>query len=102
MSFRIHPSALGDASAAANWYGDQRSGLGDDFLDEVLDVSESIRRAPESFARPEEYSGAYDVRRCVLKRFPFMIVFQRDHLGMTVIAVAHARRQPVYWSDRPS
>ncbi|MGB4116907.1 MAG: type II toxin-antitoxin system RelE/ParE family toxin [Polaromonas sp.] len=41
-----------------------------------------------------------DVRRVVLKRFPYKLLYiiEADHL--LVVAVAHQRRQPEYWFNR--
>ena len=100
MIFRVLPAALGDALAAASWYDDQQDGLGDEFLDEVQDAWETIRLAPESVARHEQYSGKHEVRRCILKRFPFSVVFLCRPSEIYVVAVAHTRRRPLYWLNR--
>lgn len=100
MTFQVLPAALGDAMAAASWYDEQRNGLGDEFLDEFQDALETIRRTPQSLARHEQYSGPDEVRRCILKRFPFAVVFLYRPAELRVVAVAHTRRKPLYWLNR--
>lgn len=40
------------------------------------------------------------VRRYVLRRFPFLIVYRVLESQVEVIAVTHARRRPGYWKSR--
>ena len=48
MSLKIHlrPKAEADIEEAAAWYEKQLKGLGDEFLDEVLSVFETISCDP--------------------------------------------------------
>jgi len=42
----------------------------------------------------------YGTQKCLLKKFPYLVVFReyRDHLFL--VAVAHGRREPGYWRKR--
>lgn len=40
------------------------------------------------------------VRRVLLERFPYAVVFIETEDVVHVIAVAHFRREPSYWRDR--
>jgi hypothetical protein len=40
------------------------------------------------------------VRRVFVKRFPYSLYFVELSSRYRVVAVAHARRQPLYWRDR--
>jgi hypothetical protein len=40
------------------------------------------------------------VKRILLKRFPFSLVFVAAGGAMVVLAVAHHRRRPAYWRSR--
>lgn len=92
--------ARGEGIEASKWYEDQRSGLGDQFLDELQAAIERISESPSSFAMLEQYSGRHDVRRCRLKRFPYGVIFFIRGDDVVVVAVCHARRRPLYWADR--
>ena len=41
-----------------------------------------------------------EVRRRVLRRFPYVLAFKVYGEELVVIAVAHARRRPGYWLHR--
>jgi plasmid stabilization system protein ParE len=65
------------------------------FLDEVDRAIERIGDHPEEF---QEYGPG--MRRMVLQRFPYLVVFRETSAGIEIIAVAHGRRRPGYWRDR--
>jgi hypothetical protein len=80
---------------AVAWYNEQAAGLGLEFLDEL---DRTVRRAlafPTSC--PEIEPG---IRRCLLARFPFGLIYGIDDETIVVIAVAHLHRRPRYWIDR--
>jgi hypothetical protein len=41
-----------------------------------------------------------EIRRSLLARFPYTIVYGIDAQTIIVIAVAHTHREPRYWIDR--
>ena len=96
----VLPAAELEAAEAALWYDDQRQGLGDEFLDELASAFEQISKSPEQSPRFEHYAGGEEVRRYLMKRFPYLVVFVRRAQELTVIAVCHARRRPDYWLER--
>ena len=73
MTVHLRPEAEADVSDAARWYEAQRSGLGSEFLDEVLRTLSSISEYPDPYPR---VSG--DVRRAVMRRFPFGVFYVMD------------------------
>ena len=88
----IAQSEINDAVA---WYNDQSSELGLEFLDEL---DRSIRRIflyPKSCLEIEP-----GLRRCLLARFPYGLVYGLDEDKIVVVAVAHLHREPRYWYDR--
>lgn len=93
---RFHPAARAELRAAMRFYEAQRKGLGGDFLDEV---NSSVRRVQEL---PESYPvfGVADVRKCVVNRFPYLVLYEERPRTIYVIAVAHGKRAPGYWRDR--
>jgi plasmid stabilization system protein ParE len=100
LNFEVLPVAELEGIEAAIWYDDQRLGLGDEFLDELAQGLERIQAEPASFAALEHYSGQHDVRRCLLKRFPYVVIFRRRPEEVLIVAVGHVRRRPLYWLDR--
>ena len=80
---------------AVAWYNKQAPGLGQDFLDEL---DRAVRRAVAfPFSCPEIDPG---VRRCLLARFPYGLIYSIDQETIVVVAVAHLHREPRYWIGR--
>ena len=100
MNFEVLPEANGEAIAAALWYDEQRLGLGDEFLAELEAAFTAIEEAPNRLRRLETYSGSHNLRRQLLKRFPYVVVVDCRPDRVLVVAVAHTRRRPLYWLDR--
>ena len=72
-----------------------RMGLGNDFLD---DVQHAIDRLCEYPLAGETVALA--LRRMLLQRFPFSVVYAAEADLILVIAIAHHGRQPGYWQAR--
>ncbi len=100
MKLRLLDAAKEEMRESARWYEDKRSGLGDEFLDAVHHALESIEDKPKRCAKIDTAYPEREVRRCLLKRFPFAIVFEVMPEEILVVAVAHGKRKPQYWKDR--
>lgn len=97
MNVNVHfrPEAEREVEQGYSWYEARKPGLGDEFVDE-LDVSvESICAYPN--AVPVVHKT---VRRCLLRRFPFSVLFILDSDRVVVLAVYHADRDPEGWKSR--
>lgn len=80
---------------AVGWYNEQSAGLGLEFLDEV---DRAVRRTVSfPMSSPEIDSG---IRRCLLARFPYGLIYGVDQDTIVVVALAHLHRNPRYWMDR--
>jgi hypothetical protein len=73
---------------------EERVGRGDDFLRFVRYAVEEIAEAPGRWLR-----GPH-ARKRVLGRFPFSIHYRFDDREIVIMAVAHQKRRPGYWSRR--
>lgn len=100
MSFHVLPEAQGDAIEAAIWYDDRQPLLGTDFLAVVQQAFQSIQSSSRSLSKLETYNGPHDVRRLLLKRFPYAVIVLVRPTETIVVAVAHTHRRPLYWLDR--
>jgi len=94
------PEAQIEATQAALWYDAQRVGLGAEFLDELQLAVERIQTAPLEQGRLELYLGEQDIRRCLLRRFPYLVIYRVASDELVIVAVAHARRRPNFWVER--
>ncbi len=63
-----------------------------------IEFDAAIRRI---VAYPKSYAllGS-DIRRCLIKRFPYGVLYGIDTDTIVIIAVAHLHRKPNYWIDR--
>jgi plasmid stabilization system protein ParE len=91
--FRAEAEA--DIEAAALWYEKQCSGLGNQFLTEILHMCNSIADNPNSF--PVIHRKTH---RALIKRFPFGIYYRIADEAIVVIAVMHGSRHPRRWQRR--
>lgn len=91
----IEPEAEADLHEAFAWYQDQRRGLGDEFLLAVEAAFAAIRRQPEAFRTMRG-----EVRRVIVRRFPYGVFFVIEPTSINVLAVLHAKRNPGTWKRR--
>ena len=75
--------------------------MGDEFVSEVSAALDRIGDAPESYP-PWPRTGAADpvIRKATIQRFPYVIAFEKHEQHVLVLAVAHAKRRPLYWLTR--
>ncbi len=81
--------------AAVAWYETRQTGIGLEFKDEVDGVLARISANPEHFAKSRG-----DIRRAVLRRFPYSIHFLPEPNRIVVLAVFHAKRDPRFLEGR--
>ena len=72
-----------------------RSQLGSDFLDDVQQAIDRLRVHPHA----GETVTAH-LRRALLHRFPFSVIYAIEENTIVVIAIAHHHRRPGYWQSR--
>ena len=94
-SILITPEAETDIEEAFRWYEEALRGLGAGFLECLEKGVESIRDNPEMF--PIVYRN---VRRLLVRRFPYGIFYIVSENLITILAVFHARRDPEEWKSR--
>ena len=100
MRLSVHSSAERELIAAAKWYEDRQLGLGEQFVDEYQAAILRILAAPTSFAQVETNKSRRTIRRCPLKRFPYYLASEVRDEFILILAVAHAKRRPNYWTRR--
>jgi hypothetical protein len=95
MNLRFLSPAEQELDDAVAWYNQQADGLGNEFLDEL---DRAIRRIATYPLSCQEIDPG--LRRCLLARFPYGLVYGMDGDMLIVVAIAHLHRQPRYWSNR--
>ena len=91
----FHPEADAEFIDATRYYERQAPGLGGIFLNEVLKAINVIQENPEMF-KPIG-SG---VRRKVLHRFPYSLLYAIESEKILIVAMMHQKRRPNYWQAR--
>ena len=102
MSRRVlfEPEASAELEEAALWYEAQRSGLGLAFLAAVDRSVEHLAAWPDSGVSVPGVAASLPVRQLPVSGFPYRIAYMVTSQELRVLAVAHARRRPGYWSGR--
>ena len=95
MKVRFLKLADQELADAVTWYNQQAEGLGTNFLD---DLDRAIRRSAAFPLSCTEIEPG--LRRCLLSRFPYGVIYGLEGDTIIVVAVAHLHRQPGYWADR--
>ncbi len=85
----VRPEAEADIEETYHWYENQRNGLGSNFLLCIEEGLEKIRKNPEMYPVLHR-----DVRRLLIRRFPYGIFYTAQHDVTTILAVFHGRRDP--------
>jgi toxin ParE1/3/4 len=89
FSVRIRRAAERDLAQAQLWYETQQRGLGAEFYAEVSLI---IDRLAET---PLVYQIIYrDIRRAIVRRFPYLIWYRVLGDIVTVLACTHVRQGP--------
>lgn len=95
MKYSFHPEAEIELLKAIDHYDDYEDGFGQDFALEVYSAIERIVTFPEAWTILEE-----DIRRCLVRRFPYGVLYSIESNGIFIIAVMHLHREPGYWKAR--
>ena len=95
IPYSFHPEAEAEFAAAALFYESRIVGLGRSFSAEVQRIVSLIREYPDAGAPVR-----LPVRKTLVDRFPYAIVYRRDRESILVLAIAHQRQRPGYWRRR--
>ena len=91
----VHPEAEAKADQAFARYWAQSQAAAFGFDDELTEAFKRLRAGPSTGA-----PFLRGTRRILLDRYPFSIVFRERLHDIQIIAVAHAKRRPGYWTKR--
>jgi len=95
MNFLFHPEAEIEFNKSIDYYEEIESGLGYDF---ALEVYSTIKRSVEF---PDAWTVLEgEIRRSLVKRFPYGILYSKEQKGIFIVAVMNLHRQPEYWKHR--
>ena len=95
MKIEFLEAAEIELDEAFKWYEAQQQNLGVQFLTEFDAAIRRISAYPKSYALLDN-----EVRRCLIKRFPYGVLYGIDTDTIVIIAIAHLHRKPNYWVTR--
>lgn len=95
MTFSFHPEAGEEFQAAVAYYEERQPGLGLDLALEVHSAIDRILAYPRAWPPVEG-----EIRRCLVRRFPYGILYTAEPSMIWILAVMHLHRDPDYWKHR--
>ena len=95
MNFVFHPEAEEEFLSSINYYEERQSDLGLDFAQEIYSAIQSIIERPKMWP---VFDG--DIRRRLVNRFPYAILYSDDNNTIYILAIMHLSRDPNYWKSR--
>jgi plasmid stabilization system protein ParE len=95
MTFGFHPEAEAELIEAVAFYERAEPSLGEEFSLEVRAAMRNALSYPNAWPVLEG-----DVRRCLVNRFPYGILYSVEPDRIFVLAMMHLHRRPGYWKER--
>lgn len=97
---RIDAEAEEEIGQAIERYEHEREGLGAAFWSELSDALDRLETPGHECGPVLGLPPELGVRRKLLARFPYAIVFIEADTVVRVISVMHGHRRPAYWLRR--
>jgi plasmid stabilization system protein ParE len=91
----FHPLADLELNEASYFYNSENPGLGAVFLDEVERTIARVLEHPDA-----GILVAGSVRRRLIPRFPYGVLYRVKVDTVRILAIMHQKRRPFYWQDR--
>ena len=89
----VRPEAETEVQQAFDWYEEQSKGLGLEFLRAIEACLSGVTRNPFAYTVVK----VPNVRRAVVRRFPYALFYLVDDEAIVVIAVFNVKRRPIDW-----
>ena len=91
----ISSAAEVDFTEALCWYAERSQQAAENFEAEFDQILATIVDDPQRFPKCDQRHHYISMHR-----FPFKVIYRNDRGVITIIAVAHAKRDPGFWSRR--
>ena len=91
----FHEQAEDELREAAMYYASRREGLGVEFIAEVRSATRILHEHPRL-----GHAISRRVRRLLVRRFPYAVIYRVEAGRLFILAVAHLKRRPGYWRER--
>ncbi len=95
MKILFDDLARNEYQDAIEFYELEIQGLGLRFKDEVKRALRNLKKYPNLGSIEKA-----DIRKYILHKFPYKILYSNEEKYLYVIAIAHMHREPNYWLNR--
>ena len=92
MNLEFSIVAEREIQTAADYYEKQEAGLGLKFVHELSHAIKFILQFPKAWSPISKRA-----RHCVLRRFPYDVIYSVQRDTVTIVTVVHQRRDPEKW-----
>ncbi|HET9624062.1 MAG TPA: type II toxin-antitoxin system RelE/ParE family toxin [Kofleriaceae bacterium] len=99
-AIRIDPEADDEIDHAIDRYERERAGLGGEFWDELRSAIRTLESPGPECGPVIGLPTELGVRRKLLARFPYAVVFVEGETTVRILSVMHGHRSPAYWRRR--
>ena len=96
MKYRLLSPAAIEIEEAVLYYESKEPGLGNELLIEYEKALSHICLFPKAWS----IIGENEIRRCLLERFPYCILYSIIKTEIVICAFMHLHREPDYWKNR--
>ena len=94
-SVRFHPEAAEEVQAVSDRYRERSADAAAGFIAELNYAIERVAELPETWP-----SYKANTRRFIFRIYPFSLVYRIAENEIEIVAVAHFKRKPGYWTSR--
>ncbi len=77
------------------YYEFQQENLGYRFVEEIVNSLALIKDYPDAWTKSSKHT-----RRCLVKTFPYGIIYQKRDDVILIVAIANLHKEPDYWVSR--
>jgi plasmid stabilization system protein ParE len=95
MRVQLADGAKRDFADGLRWYRKRSDQAANHFIEETNNTIAKILKAP---ARNRQIRP--DIRTIRIKRYPYSLIYLIHPDSIIIVAVAHSKRRPGYWSRR--
>lgn len=93
----FHPEAETEFLAAVAYYADRSVSVAERFDAEIRRLVTQIETMPHRHG-----PWRHGTRRARARRFPFIVIFAERPMALFILAIAHIKQHPDYWTNRLS
>lgn len=97
---RLTEPAYRDLAEATVYFASKSRNAAITFVDDFERALEQIQRSPRQFSRLETDDSDREIRRVVLRRFTYLIIYEILHETPEILAVIHGSQEPDTWKSR--